>query len=192
MQQERRRYYRIEDTVLLQTKTVSGRELEQKLEEFRQGRQQPGTGRNFNLDLAEQMADLHAIQEKMPELGRYLINLQRQVDRLTAASFSNETTPGIQQKQVSLSAQGIAFCTDELFKPVDVVEMVLQLIPTGQEILIYGRVVLAEENEDSFEKGRYRVSLDFEHIQDSDREALVKYVHSKQLQSLSSKQYAAS
>lgn len=192
MPQERRRYFRIDDSVLMQIKVVSGAELEKKLQDFRRGRHPITASQGVGLNLAEQMADLHVIQDKMPELSRYLINLQRQVERLNAAIFPDGTNSGRQEKQVSLSAQGMAFCTDDLYQPVDVVELLLQLIPSGQQMLIYARVVLAEDNEDSFEKGQYRVSLDFEHIQDSDREILVKHVHGKQLESLSSKQYAAS
>ncbi len=191
MQPERRRYFRIQDSILLQASAVSGGELERKLEEFRLNHQQFSSTQNLNLNLVEQLADLQAIQEQMPELGRYLVNLQRQVDRLTAVTFADEATPQKQEKQVSLSAQGISFLTDESFQPVDVVELALQLTPSGIQMQIYSRVVLVEENEGNFEQGRYRVSLDFEHIHNADRETLIKHIHSKQLQELGSKHNVA-
>ena len=182
MQQERRRYPRINDSVLLQTAKVSSVELVHKLEEFTHNRHRFSSAQKSSTNLVEQLADLHAIEQQSPELGRYLVNLQRQVDRLTSSVFAEETARVKQQKQVSLSPQGIAFSTDDRFLPVDIVELTLQLIPSGRQMLIYGRVVLAEENEDNLEQGQYRVALEFEHIYDDDREALVKHVHSKQLQ----------
>ncbi|NNE64127.1 MAG: hypothetical protein HKN34_08590, partial [Gammaproteobacteria bacterium] len=40
----------------------------------------------------------------------------------------------------------------------------------------------AEDSEDNLEQGLYRVALEFEHINDTDREVLVKHVQSRQLQ----------
>lgn len=182
MQQERRRYARINDSVLLQADKVSSAELEHKLDEFKNNRHQFSSARNSSANLVEQLSDLHAIEEQSPELGRYLMNLQRQVDRLNSSVFAGETTRVKQKKQVSLSPQGIAFFTNDRFLPVDIVELTLQLIPSGRQMLIYGRVVLAEDSEDNLEQGLYRVALEFEHINDTDREALVKHVHSRQLQ----------
>ncbi|NNE63460.1 MAG: PilZ domain-containing protein [Gammaproteobacteria bacterium] len=182
MQQERRRYPRINDSVLLQADKVSSADLKHKLDEFKHNRHQFSSAQNSSENLVEQLSDLHAIEEQSPELGRYLMNLQRQVDRLNSSVFAGETTRVKQKKQVSLSPQGIAFCTNDRFLPVDIVELTLQLIPSGRQMLIYGRVVLAEDSEDNLEQGLYRVALEFEHIYDTDREALVKHVHSRQLQ----------
>ncbi len=191
MQEERRRYYRIEDSVLLQVRIVKTGELEKKLEDFKLNRHQFSIHSGFNLDMDEQLTDLATIQEKIPELARYLDRLQRQVDRLTEAILPDETKLQQQQQNVSLSAQGISFFTDDEFKPVDVAELKLQLIPSSRQLLIYSRVVLVEDNEDGIEVGKCRVSLDFEHIHDSDRELLIKHVHNRQLQVLGTKRHAA-
>lgn len=190
MSKERRRFFRIEDSVLLQARTVSSGELKKKLDDFKLNRQQFSVRNNFNHGFEEQLADLHAIQDKMPELGRFLTSLQKQVDRLTAVVLSDESSHQQQEKHVSLSAQGISFFSDDSFKPVDVVELHLQLKPSDHQMLIYSRVVLVEDNEDDIDAGKYRISLDFEHIHDADREILIKHVHSKQLRALGTQNHA--
>ena len=187
MSNDRRRFYRIEDRVYLQTRKVKPDELESKLEDFWSNQYQFAIRNEFNSRLDEHLADLHAIQNKMPELARYLGVLQEQIDRLTEKVLpEQDTTPG-NDIRVSLSAQGISFITDEDYRPVDVVELSLRLQPSRQELIIFARVVLVEDHDDSDtpdEFGRYRVSMDFEHIHDADREILVKHVHNKQLRTL--------
>ncbi len=191
MSEERRRYYRIEDSVLLQASVVRAAELEDKLEEFKLNRHQFSIHNSYNHNIEEQAADFQAIKDKIPELARYLDSLQKQVDRLTAAVLPDQGSLRQEQKNVSLSAQGISFFTDDNFKPVDLVELKLQLIPSVRQLLIYSRVVLVEDNEDDTEAGKNRVSLDFEHIHDADREILIKHVHSRQLHVLGANRHAA-
>ncbi len=122
----------------------------------------------------------------MPELARYLGVLQTQIDHLTKAVLPEQSPVPEQDIKVSLSAQGISFPTDDAFKPVDVVELGLKLQPSHQELVIFARVVLVEDNDDIDleDCGQYRVSLDFEHIHDADREILVKHIHEKQIRAL--------
>lgn len=191
MQQERRRYFRIQDTVVLQVASLDSTELQKKLKDFPLKRRQLSSHGRLNINLVEQMADLQAIAAQSPALGRCLKNLQQQVDRLSNAVFDEQAESRNEEKEVSLSAQGVAFFTEQHFQPVDVVEIILQLIPSGLQMLIYGRVVMVDENEDEPDQKKYRVSLDFEHIHDADREALIKHIHSKQLQYLGTQQNAA-
>lgn len=191
MSKERRRYYRIEDSVLLQARVVKADELENKLEDFKLSRQQFSIHNSFNHNIERQIADLQTIEDKIPELARYLSGLQRQIDRLTEAVLPDQTSLQQEQQNVNLSAQGIAFFTDGEFKPVDVVELKLQLMPSAHQLLIYSRVVLVEDNKDDTEAGKFRVSLDFEHIHDADREILFKHIHNRQLLELGTNRHAA-
>ena len=187
MQTERRRFFRIDDTVALQVTQVGHTELERKLEDFWANRNQYARQNEYNLKINEHLADLQAIHEKMPELARYLRVLQDQIDLLSKTAFPEQISANQVPKTVSLSAQGLSFHTHEIFKPVDIVELNLTLKPTGQRIVSFARVVLADEiaEEDDFlDEGRYRVSLDFEHIHEADRETLVRHIHAKQVRVL--------
>ncbi len=189
MQNERRRYFRIEDQVSLQTRLINPADLECELKDFWVDRHQFFIRNEFNHNLNEHMADFRAIQAKMPELARYLGVLEGQIEHLTRALIPEQAPTLNQDVQVSLSAQGISFTTDEVFKPVDVVELGLTLQPSHQELVIFARVVLVEDTEDTgLDGGQYRVSLDFEFIHDVDREILVKHIHQKQISALHAKQ----
>ena len=91
----------------------------------------------------------------------------------------------MQRKQSNLSAQGISFFVDEAPKPDDRVELKLKLLPSGLRLVIIARVVLVEK-ESNQDLGEYRISLDFEHLHEADREILIKHIHGKQMESLSS------
>ncbi|MCP4487916.1 MAG: hypothetical protein GY820_11445 [Gammaproteobacteria bacterium] len=189
MSNDRRRYFRIEDRVLMQTRLINPTELEQKLEDFWANRHQFFIRNEFNHNLNEHIADFRAIQNKMPELARYLEVLQRQIDHLTSTVLPEQSPTFKQDINVSLSAQGISFTTDEVFKPVDVVELSLKLQPSHQELVILARVVLVEDiNDIDFQDNSlHRISLDFEFIHDADREILVKHIHEKQIRALGAK-----
>lgn len=198
MSKDRRRYFRIEDWVYMETRLVNPGELEQKLEYYQSNRPFYSSTNERNQGQLDYLADLQAIKGKMPELARYLTGLQDQINYLTKnllPSDSDEQQSSFAQTQkVNLSAQGISFTTDELFKPADTVELRLKLIPSRTELPILARVVLVEDNEHNEadgELGLYRVSLDYLHIQDSDREMIAKHVHNKQFETLGSKRNEA-
>lgn len=189
MTNERRRFYRIEDRVYLKAEAVDQADLAGKLEDFWSNPHQRLMRSEFHNRLDESQADFRVIQRDMPELARCLGVLQAQIDRLTEAGVADQAPTQARDIRVNLSAQGISFMTDELFSPADIVELHLQLRPFGDELVILARVVLAEARERSDQpgiNGRYRVSMDFEHIHSDDRETLVKHIHRKQLAALNS------
>ena len=64
-------------------------------------------------------------------------------------------------------------------------EFKLKLLPSGLRLVIIARVAKVDE---SPERGGYRISLDFEHLHEADREILIKHIHGKQMEALSSAQ----
>ena len=89
------------------------------------------------------------------------------------------------QKSVNLSAQGIAYYDDHDPKQDELVQ--LKLLPSGFRLVIIARVVLVERDRCQ-DQGKHRISLDFENLHEADREILIKHMHSKQMESLSSGQ----
>ena len=73
--------------------------------------------------------------------------------------------------------------SDQALDEGDVVELNLKLLPQGQKIVTFARVILIREESEN-NQGRYKISLDCEHIHDTDREVLVKHVHGKQMREL--------
>ena len=184
---ERRRYFRIEDLVGLKTQVVDQPEVEQKLEKFWNDQHQYSLRNEFNFKLEQHQADLKKIKTKMPEVGRYLSLLQEQIDVLTNKILQDEDTFTDLEMEVNLSAQGIAFYTNEAVKIGDIVELNLKLLPGRQRIVVFSRVVDCKPVGEP--EGHYRIALDFEHIHEADREILIKHVHGKQLRALGASRF---
>lgn len=187
MSDERRRFFRINDTVGLKAERIDPKQVEEKVEHFRQNRHEYSMLNDFNYQLEQHQADLRKITERMPELGRYLKMLQQQVDQLTERLIPDDQRFVDQDKSVNLSAQGIAFYSSEAADPGDVIELHLKLHPSQHRIMVLARVIQCEP--DRQQKGQYRIALDFEHIREADQELLVKHVHGRQLQALGASRY---
>ena len=115
----------------------------------------------------------------MPELARYLTVIQTQIDNITAKVLPEQTTVSDDAQEVSLSAQGMAYTADQKLTIGDTVELNLKLLSTGQILKIFALVIKVGQL-----SGQFRVSLDFAHIYESDRELLVKHIHAQQLKDI--------
>lgn len=179
---ERRRYFRIDDVIGLKSEVIEQQHVEQRLQNFQANQHEYSMLNEFNYQIEQHRADLKHIKEKMPEVGRYLEVLQKQLDLLTDRLLQDEDGFTETEKKVNLSAQGLSFYSDESVHQGDIAELHLRLLPERHKIVIFARVIsCTHENNDL---GKHRISLDFEHIQEADRELLVKHVHGKQLRAL--------
>jgi len=183
MSKERRRFFRVDDIVGLKIEHVDKQQLEETLQTFRKEQHKFSIRNEFNYQLEQHRADLNHIKAKMPELGRYLSVLQAQIDSLTDRIISAEHKSSMtRDTEANISAQGIAYMSDDRLTSGDIVKLNLKLLPGQQKIVIYARVILCVK--DPTEQGRFKIALDFEHIHEADREILVKHVHEKQRQLL--------
>lgn len=187
MSQERRRFFRIEDIVGLRAEVIDQQQLTDKLERFWNDQHQFSIRNEFNYKLEQHQGDLKQIKQNMPELGRYLTILQEQLDILTDKLLQDEDKFTELEKTVNISAQGISFYSEEQVIKGDIVELHIKLYPGRQKIIIFSKVIDCQQVNDK--QGEYRVSLDFAHIHEADRELLVKHVHGKQLRALGASRF---
>ncbi|MDH3859005.1 MAG: PilZ domain-containing protein [Gammaproteobacteria bacterium] len=185
MTQERRRYYRIDEEVMISLTPVEAADIDARLEDFWSNERTLSIRNDYNYQISQHIADRHVVEKKMPELGRYLSVLEQQITRLTDELMVNDDDDSLQQKKANLSAQGISYLDDEAPQQGDMVELKLNLLPSGLRLVIIARVVLVESDSD---QGEYKISLDFEHLHEADREILIKHIHGKQMEALSSVQ----
>ncbi|MBC8210178.1 MAG: PilZ domain-containing protein [Gammaproteobacteria bacterium] len=183
MPEERRRFFRIDDIVGVNSEVVEKHQLDKRLESFWNDQHKFSIRNEFNYKLEQHQADLNHIKGKMPELGRYLSVLQEQIDLLTERMLETDKSIPSEEKPVNLSAQGISFFADERVAIGDIIELNLKLLPGQQEIVTFAKVINCSPARSSEQK-KFKISLDFEHIHEADRELLVKHVHGKQLKSL--------
>ncbi len=187
MSEERRRYYRIDDEVDLSYTTIEASELDARLEDFWSNEHAFSIRNNYNYQIEQHIADRNKIEAAMPELARYLKVLEKQIERITDLLIGDEEDQVMQRRQVSLSAQGIAFYADSAPPQGELIEVRLKLLPSGLRLVIIARVVLVGTDSDRGSDDN-RISLDFEHLHEADREILIKHIHGKQMERLSSAQ----
>lgn len=187
MSSERRRYYRVNDEASLAVEQIGKAEVDARVADFWENEHAFSIRNNFNFQIEQHIADRQKIDSKMPELGRYLLVLEKQIERLTNRLVGDDNEHALTQKSVNLSAQGIAYCDDQVPQQGALVELTLKLLPSGFRLVIIARVVKIERDQEA-DQGRHRVSLDFEHLHEADREILIKHVHGKQMESLGNSQ----
>ena len=187
MSAERRRYYRIDDEVELAYRAIEESSLDQELEDFWSNEHAFSIRNNYNFQIEQHIADRHKIEASMPELARYLGVLEKQIATITDRLIGDEMDQDMQRKQVSLSAQGIAFNDGGAPKADELVEVKLKLLPSGLRLVIIARVILVEADSAGGDDAN-RISFDFEHLHEADREILIKHIHGKQMERLSSAQ----
>lgn len=185
MTDERRRFYRIDDQVSLALKPISEIDIDARLGEFWANQHAFSIRNNYNFEIEQHIADFHKIEKSMPELARYLGVLQKQIDLITEQLTREDSRLALVQKTANLSAQGIAYYGDDSLEPNSLAELNLKLLPSGFMLVIIARVI-DFQTALNHAQGNNRISLDFEHIQEADREILIKYIHARQMKSLSS------
>ena len=185
MTSERRRFFRIDDEVLLGFEVIEQADVDARLDDFWQNEHAFSIRNNYNFKIEQQIADFNKIEKKMPELGRYLSVMQAQIDLITERLVEDELDAALTRRAVNISAQGISFDYETAPREEALVELNLKLLPSGLRLVIIARVVKVEAQAES---GQHRISLDFEYVHEADREILIKHVHGKQMESLSSAQ----
>ncbi len=182
---ERRRFFRIDDEVMLGFETIEQADVDARLDDFWQNEHAFSIRNNYNFQIEQQIADFNRIEKKMPELARYLSVMQAQIDLITERLVEDEQDAALTRRPVNISAQGMSFDVDSAPAESALVELNLKLLPSGLRLVIIARVIKVENLAES---GQYRLSLDFEYVHEADREILIKHVHGKQMESLSSAQ----
>lgn len=183
MTDERRRYYRIDDEVMLKLAPVEDNAIDDRLEDFWSNEHAFSIRNDYNYQITQHIADRNKIETRMPELARYLSVLEKQIDRLTEKVIVDDEEKLMVNRVANLSAQGISYCGDDAPRQGSLVELKLKLLPSGLRLVIIARVVLVETDAG---QGEHKISLDFEHLHEADREILIKHIHGKQMEALSS------
>jgi c-di-GMP-binding flagellar brake protein YcgR len=175
---ERRRYFRVEDEIILTYRPIPPEEVPDP-EQF-----QSQCVDHFSLTSTleclsrESLLQFRLIQRDHPEVAKYLEVLERKIQVL-AQAFLLSANPLSDQptRKVSLSASGLAFEAEQSLAEGQILELKLVVPPALVGILTFGKVVYCRLKEDS----RYRIGVDFLALRDQDREFLIRHVVKRQL-----------
>lgn len=181
---ERRRFFRIDDSVHLGLKAVPQAELDQRIQDLEHRVGDSFTLVNsLNAITQQQSPHLRRIEQDYPDIAAYLRSLDKKLELLSQALLVEEVEmmdkPAI---PVNLSAGGMAVHSRDPIPEGTLVEIKLLLVPSYTGILTYGRVVNcgnaspAERDPDY----PYVLRIDFSFIRDADQDALIRHVLLKQ------------
>ncbi|MEW6647989.1 MAG: PilZ domain-containing protein [Pseudomonadota bacterium] len=180
--EERRRFFRIDDEVYLEYRLLPEEDYQQRL-------QQPAGSRQDTSALALQLHGLTSqsssilaqIRKRDPEVGQYLAIIDRKVELLSRALLGSQLghISGPNHK-VNLSGNGIAFFSAEPLDGDSKLELRLMLFPGHTVVNTLGRVVHCNAVPGGAPQP-YRIGVEFTHLAEMARDALVR--HTLELQS---------
>ncbi len=175
----RRRYFRLDDQVILEWRAVSAEELVAGIEQLSQEKDYGQGGELYRIEQKLQAAISH-LKSHAPDIAVCLDLMNERIDLFMHKFQAYYKLYGDNRRQqepekVSLSATGIAFDT---FNPPATrqLEINLFLLPRYVYIRTFGTVVSCEKVSD----GHYHVAVNFDVILDEDQETLIQHLLQKQ------------
>lgn len=174
---DRREYYRIEDTIALDFSLLSG---PQALASDALHDASP----LFNL-----LSDLHLmdfesqhllrhISERDRTLANYLKVMNKRIDLLGQALAQNLLRDIGAARQVSMSEGGISFNHGQAIEPGSHLALKMVLMPQALGLLLRARVMHCQVRED----GQFEIGTEFEALTDAQRQLLARHILQKQAQ----------
>jgi len=183
-QNERRQFFRIDDSLSLSYRQVSSDRLAASIECLENEIDSDFTVVSSLAAVSqEMMGTLNKIESSRPEIAAYLKSLDRKIDILGRALMA-QTTELLKQpaQAVNLSATGISFQVSEFIQPGSTLELKLLLTPSYAGILSFVEVIgcdpAAPEPEEP-DPG-YNLRTAFVHIRERDRDVLIQHVIQRQ------------
>lgn len=169
---ERRRYVRVEDTVLLRYRLLTGDEEDPA--EATSG--EPHYRQQIQALENKLRIVLPRSRERFPDLTEALDLINMKINVL-ADQISEESVAGdmVVARQVSLSACGVAFPAEDKAGVDDDVWLELVLQPHMIKIECHAKVVACERNEED-ERFPYLIRVEFSGLSNEDEESLIQHV----------------
>ena len=173
---ERRDYYRIQDTVgLTYSICKSANDIPTEDEFISEVPDEYQLINHLSRIDMDSSTLLHNIQEASPDIARYMKIINAKIDALARHVVSTGLTDEIQSRKVILSAGGISFVTGEPIETGNTLRTRMIIYPSCTGVLTYGIVVRSRLIHDT-DPEQYDTALEYLLINESDRDALVRHV----------------
>lgn len=176
---ERRRYFRIDDRIGLRYRVVPPERLAEEV-----GRLLGGTpdriamAASFATASQQMRHAAEKVRRDQPELGSYLESLNEKVDTLIRLlAISDHDLPDHPTHQVSISGSGLAFHQPTALEEGTALELTLVLFPSLLALRAFGAVAGCQPAATGTE---HLIVVDFTHIRESDRELIIRHVLQRQ------------
>lgn len=184
--EERRNYFRIDDTVRLSVRRVDPGELDRLLDQLDHNLAGNFTVMSSLAAITAQMTmGLRRIENHDADLAAYLRAIDQKIEVIGRAFIAQE--PELLAEQAvpaNLSAGGMCVGVDEVYEPGALLEIRMLLFPSFTGLMIYGSVIdtSVAEAEPGAEPPRFKhtARIEFTHIRESDRELLIRHLLRRQ------------
>jgi hypothetical protein len=179
VQAEKRRFYRIEDSVRIGIRVISREKLERKLKRLDPEPQDSlGVLAGINIIAQEMAPALNRLDSTHPDIALCLRGLDRKVETIARAYLAgDESLAKSPIRTVNLSAGGLALRSGTSLEPGSLLEIRLLLLPEFVGVLTYGSLVncMPLADADGFE-----LRIDFTYITEADQDAISRHIVQRQ------------
>lgn len=186
---ERRSYFRIDESIAIEYKSVDEITANTAVPEL----QFPTTASlKLYADLrkidTENSHLFHQIKETNRALGEYLHNLNRKIDLISHQLVADykPLPPSKTIKQVNLSEGGIAFGSSQKIDINSYIVIRLVFLPSNAGLVVFARIIRCE----STTTGEFQIAAKFHQINDSQQQLIGQQImHAQMAEKRKSKQY---
>lgn len=183
---DRRNFFRVDDTIRLSLARVPEDEFEERVERLDHDRAGNFTVMSSLAAITAQMTiGLRRIENRDPDLAAYLRAIDQKIEVIGRAFIAEESDEIAKHAvPVNLSAGGMCVGSHEAFAPGSHVEIRMLLFPSFTGLMIYGTVIdsAVPKVDDGQEVQRFEqlVRVEFTHIREQDRELLIRHLLRRQ------------
>ncbi len=184
--EERRRYFRVDDAVSLSYHLVPREELSGRLERLEQDLESDFTIMRSLAAISQQMSGImHKIESSEPDVADYLKAIDQKIDLLGRAFLVQNTDLTDQPAEaVNISASGMAFRVKQPVEIGAVLELKILLLPSFTGILTFAEVVACDQGQEDDDGYSHDLRVNFIHLRDDDQDVLIRHVIRRQSEML--------
>jgi hypothetical protein len=173
---ERRRYFRIDDELVLIVRRLDQEHFDDELARFEERRNSVCFMNNIALEQENLSSLKRLLESKHPDIMEYVSFLEKRINILSEKVMQRSNEPPEPVQKVNISEQGIRFYAEETYNKDDLVELRICLQPNKKRLLIIGNVVWCLKDPNTIGKNSNVVAVDFTYIDEADRGVLVEHI----------------
>ena len=186
MDDDRRRFFRINDKISLKYRVVQGVDIETEIVRTQHEKNNIAELKSaFNCIESKIMGKMNRIEEVSPLVAEILGLFDKKLSLIQSMIMHNDDQDNsvTETQTVNLSASGISFESNTPINEGVTLKMELVLFPEYHFIPVYARVVDCRKKMDD-NLYRFNVAVDFVGICESDQETIMQHVLSRQAATL--------
>lgn len=175
LEQEKRRYFRIDDRVGLKLVGIAVADEATVIANFDDASARVGLLNELRAMRDQHLPQRRSLEARFPTVASYIEILEQQIQLIAFAIDNRDDFPSEPSHAVNLSAQGLSLAEETDFALGSLVDVSLALFPDRRRIKALARVVTCDEDETD-----RATSLEFAYLRNADREAIIHHVHALQ------------